>query len=53
MLRVVPRVHPNAGGDVHLEAAGGFCQHHLAPDASWSYREWGDYETKMRLKPNC
>ena len=39
--------------DIRLEAAGGSCQHRLAPDASWSYREWGDYQTKMRLKPNC
>lgn len=38
---------------IRLEAAGGTCRHQLAPDASWSYREWGNYETKMELKPAC
>lgn len=36
-----------------FEAGVGHCRHQLAPDASWSYREWGNYETKMNINPIC
>lgn len=39
--------------DVRFEIAAGNCKHRLAQDASWSYREKGDYETNMRLDPDC
>lgn len=38
---------------VRLEGAAGHCRHRLAPDASWSYREWGNYQTSMELNPAC
>jgi hypothetical protein len=43
----------HADAPVRLEATAGVCKHGLAPDASWSYREWGNYENKMRLNPAC
>lgn len=39
--------------DFRIEVLGGTCQHRLAQDASWSYREWGDYQTNMQLNPDC
>lgn len=38
---------------VRIEGSVGYCQHHLAPDSSWSYRDWGQYQTHMNIKPKC
>lgn len=38
---------------LRLEMAGGHCRHQLAPDSSWSYREWGNYETHIQNHPKC
>lgn len=43
----------SSASDIRFEAMGGTCQHRLAQDASWSYREWGNYETNMNIKPAC
>lgn len=40
-------------GHMRFEAAVGTCRHHLAPDSSWSYREWGNYDTRMQVAPRC
>ncbi len=41
-----------AHAGVRLEAFGGKCHHHLAPDASWHYGV-GGYDTDMNLSPEC
>jgi hypothetical protein len=38
---------------LRVEIAGGICKHRLAEDSAWSYREWGDYDTNIRLDPKC
>lgn len=43
----------NAEPTTRVEILGGSCQHRFAPDSSWSYREWGNYETNMDLSPKC
>jgi hypothetical protein len=47
-----PAVAASATG-LRLEGALGRCRHHLAPDSSWSYREWGTYENNMQVQPHC
>jgi hypothetical protein len=38
---------------LRLEGGLGRCRHHLAPDSSWSYRDWGSYENNMQVQPHC
>lgn len=42
-----------ADSNIRVEVAGGQCRHHLAADASWSYRDWGSYQSNMELQPSC
>jgi hypothetical protein len=42
----------NADG-IRLEVSGGNCKHRFAEDSSWSYRDWGSYETNYDLTPEC
>jgi hypothetical protein len=41
------------GADQRIEGSFGRCRHHLAPDSSWSYREWGNYDNNMQVQPHC
>ena len=42
-----------AHAEVRAEAGFGVCHHALAQDASWSYRDWGNYQNHNSIEPAC